>query len=875
MKSTRFLFLMLFVTGYTVAQTVNIGETTILSSDDNGNANLLLAQNITLPEIAMIQSLSFYVTTAAGNLRMGIYDASGPGGGPGVKQAETTSITPLAGWNTANVLTPVSLSAGTYWIAYLPSSNTLAFKKDVTSGTSGVFYSYNYGALPATFSTNPSTTTSHWSFYATFSSNTPPVISNVSASNLTQNSANINWNTDENADTQVEYGLTVSYGNVTSIVPALVTAHIQGLSGLTASTLYHYRVKSRDGFNNLATSGDFTFSTGAPDLIPPSDPTGLLTSLVSATQVDLTWIASTDNVGVTQYLVERCTGAGCASFTQVGTIATNAYSDLGLSPLTTYRYRVRATDAGANFSGYSNSISATTLTAPLVKVGPTGRYLVDQNNLPFMMVGDAPQALITNLSPSDVEFYFTDRQTHGFNSMWINLLCDTYTFGNSDGTTYDGIPPFTTQGDLSTPNETYFQRADSFINSAASHGLVVLLDPIETGGWLSMLEANGLTKAFNYGVYVGNRYKNFTNIIWISGNDFQSWRTASDDSLVVAVVKGIQSVDKNHLHTAELDYLVSSTLDDTLLSPLISLNAAYTYYSTYAEVLHAYNQSSTVPVFMVEAHYELEDVGGEMGTPLVLRRQEYWTMTSGATGQLYGNHYTTGFETNWKANLETEGLTELNYMKNLFTSVPWYKLIPDQNQKIITAGFGTFSASLEPGDNDYATTSRTPDGKLVIAFIPTLRAFTVDMTNLAGAVTAQWYDPTAGTYTPINGSPFTNTGTQQFTAPGNNSAGDEDWVLVLSSGDITTSLSNIPDNTEPSIKIYPNPARDKIYFNVKGAIAGVNVNIYTIDGQLVAKQNLTMQSERTMDVSGLSAGIYFVQIANEKFSSNQKIVIAR
>ena len=58
-----------------------------------------------------------------------------------------------------------------------------------------------------------------------------------------------------------------------------------------------------------------------------------------------------------------------------------------------------------------------------------------------------------------------------------------------------------------------------------------------------------------------------------------------------------------------------------------------------------------MPVFMVEAHYDGENVGGEFGTPNVLRRQEYWTMLSGATGQLYGSEYW-NLHTGWQQHLE-------------------------------------------------------------------------------------------------------------------------------------------------------------------------------------------------------------------------------
>ena len=67
------------------------------------------------------------------------------------------------------------------------------------------------------------------------------------------------------------------------------------------------------------------------------------------------------------------------------------------------------------------------------------------------------------------------------------------------------------------------------ITIAANHGLLVLLDPAETGGWLTCLLHNGATACRAYGQYLGNRYKSFTNIVWLSGNDFQGWRTAGND----------------------------------------------------------------------------------------------------------------------------------------------------------------------------------------------------------------------------------------------------------------------------------------------------------------------------------------------------------
>lgn len=144
-----------------------MGDTTVEAGGDSGNGGLLAAQQATLSQAATLQSLSFYVTAAAGSLVMGVYDATGPNNGPGKLLATTNAFTPTTGWNTQNVVTPLSLSAGTYWLAYLPSSGGLAFVKQNNSGPC-YYYTFTFGALPGTFSTSPlSCTPTTWSFYAT------------------------------------------------------------------------------------------------------------------------------------------------------------------------------------------------------------------------------------------------------------------------------------------------------------------------------------------------------------------------------------------------------------------------------------------------------------------------------------------------------------------------------------------------------------------------------------------------------------------------------------------------------------------------------------------------------------------------------------
>ncbi|HEV8636751.1 MAG TPA: DUF4082 domain-containing protein, partial [Chloroflexota bacterium] len=91
----------------------------------------------------------------------------------------------------------------------------------------------------------------------------PPTISAVRASAVSTTSATITWTTNEASDTQVEYGTTTAYGYLTTLNSAMATSHSQGLTGLAPSTLYHYRVRSKDAAGNPATSANFTFTTAA------------------------------------------------------------------------------------------------------------------------------------------------------------------------------------------------------------------------------------------------------------------------------------------------------------------------------------------------------------------------------------------------------------------------------------------------------------------------------------------------------------------------------------------------------------------------------------------------------------------------------------
>jgi glucose/arabinose dehydrogenase/PKD repeat protein len=114
-----------------------------------------------------------------------------------------------------------------------------------------------------------------------------------------------------------------------------------------------------------------------PDTTPPGAPSGVDATAVSATQINLTWTAASDNVGVSQYRIERCQGAGCSVFTEIATSPTTSYSDTGRSPSTSYSYRVRAQDAALNLGPYSNTDTATT---PAASAGLVAAYSFNEGS---------------------------------------------------------------------------------------------------------------------------------------------------------------------------------------------------------------------------------------------------------------------------------------------------------------------------------------------------------------------------------------------------------------------------------------------------------------------------------------------------------------
>lgn len=258
-----------------------------------------------------------------------------------------------------NVFTAYKSSNGTTWTQI--AQTTIAMGTTAYAGLAGT--SHNNSVLATDTFDNVSVTGSV--------DTTAPVISAISASNISQNGASINWTTNEASDSQVEYGLTTSYGTSSPLNTSLTTAHTQVVAGLDAGVTYHYRVKSRDAAGNLATSADMTFVTpGVFDTTPPVL-SGISATNISQTGATVNWTTNEAADTQVEYGLTTLYGASTPLNTTLSTAHTQAIA--GLDAGSTYHYRVKSRDAAGNLATSADmtfvTASAPDTTAPSIPTG--------------------------------------------------------------------------------------------------------------------------------------------------------------------------------------------------------------------------------------------------------------------------------------------------------------------------------------------------------------------------------------------------------------------------------------------------------------------------------------------------------------------------
>lgn len=314
----------------------------------NMNTAVAAGQDITPPTISSVASSNLTSSSARITWTTDEVSDTQVEYGPTTSYGSSSTLAPAQ--VTSHTVDLVGLTAGTvynYRVKSKDPSNNLAISSNGTFTTTAIVDS------------------------------TPPNISGVGAANLTPNSATINWTTNEASDSQVEYGPTVAYENgTTTLNPSLVTSHSVGLTGLTASTTYHYRVKSRDGAGNLATGVDNTFSTPAPpDTVGPII-SNILASGITASGATISWITNENSSSRVDYGLTTSYGSSVVDSTLV---MSHSVALSGLASGTIYHFKVTSVDASSNSTASSDGTFTTQVTpdttAPIItNLQPSGTF---------------------------------------------------------------------------------------------------------------------------------------------------------------------------------------------------------------------------------------------------------------------------------------------------------------------------------------------------------------------------------------------------------------------------------------------------------------------------------------------------------------------
>jgi hypothetical protein len=192
----------------------------------------------------------------------------------------------------------------------------------------------------------------------TFTTSAAPAITNVVVLPVVAGATTVTWTTDQPADSQIEYGLTTSYGSMTALDPALVTSHSHALADLTNGSLYHFRVRSKNS-NGLLTVGSDRVLLPAPPTI-----SNVTTSGITGTSATINWTTDQPAAGWIEYGLT--TAYGTLTTIDPAMTLTHAYQlNSVLTADTTYHFRVHAANS-SGVAGASGDFTLTTAVAPAI-----------------------------------------------------------------------------------------------------------------------------------------------------------------------------------------------------------------------------------------------------------------------------------------------------------------------------------------------------------------------------------------------------------------------------------------------------------------------------------------------------------------------------
>jgi len=480
-----------------------------------------------------------------------------------------------------------------------------------------------------------------------------------------------------------------------------------------------------------------------------------------------------------------------------------------------------------SIAAFLASIAFSSQAAPLprLRVSENGRFFVKADGSPFFWMGDTEWAVF-HLTREDAEAYLKDRVAKKFTV----IQAITTFWGGLERPNAYGETVFV-NGDPAHPNEAYFEHVDWVIDKAESLGLYIGLVPIWSKEYVqqdtkfllnpsfgptireairpdkpSVLDK---TSAFNYGKFLGSRYRD-KPIIWILGGD---WFATGNEDIWRAMAAGLAEGDGGtHLKTYHPKSPRSSSQwfhNDAWLDFNMLQTGHTAMNRNYDLVAADWDKIPAKPVVDGEGGYEgISDAMSPSGVvePPDVRRIAYTGVFAGAAGYTYGANGLFGGTSrptergpragrgaagrgaessiqdeggaprrgpamSWKEAMQMPAGAQMQYLRALIESRPMLARIPDQ-WLLVNDPMGT---------TDRIQACRASDGSYAFIYTATgtkLRIRIVDRIyeKLSGTtIKAYWYDPRLGTSTHIEDFPKTESRT--FTPP--SSGRGNDWVLVL------------------------------------------------------------------------------------------------
>ena len=422
-----------------------------------------------------------------------------------------------------------------------------------------------------------------------------------------------------------------------------------------------------------------------------------------------------------------------------------------------------------------------------LRVADNHRHLIWEDGRPFFWLGDTAWEIFHRATLEEVEHYLENRREKGFTLFYGVVLAEFD--GLTSPNAYGELPLI--NNDPLQPNEAYFQHVDRVIELAGRKGLLVGLVPT-WGDKIELLAHGKGPIVFNpetarlYGEWIGRRYRDMWNIIWINGGDRQGGN--ANRPIWEALGRGIKAVDPDHLmtfhppggdggHSSSEWFHTAEWLDFNLAQS----GHERKHHPNYEIVQRDYNLLPTKPCIDGEPRYEDHGVNWK---PLELgwfddydaRQAAYWAVFAGAFGHTYGCHPVWQFfcdryapvtfaRRNWRQALDLPGAFHMQHLRRLIESRPQLTRVPDQSL-LVEAKTGPEHRRACRGAG------------YVFVYLPQGGPVFLNLQTLSDPVVrAWWYDPRTGDARDLGVSPRSNR--MSFTAPW---AGPcSDWVLVIDS----------------------------------------------------------------------------------------------